>query len=232
MTGKDHRAARAVNQLERGAAIRVGDRGAGHTDMPGIRRRALLPFELAGRLLGVLRDVDEHGSGPAGGGDGKRLAHGPGDVLGARHQIVVLGDRQRDAGDVGFLERVGADEPAAHLTGDADNRRRIHHRGRDAGDHVGRPRPRGRDGDADAAARARVSISHVRRALLVPHQNVADRKVEHRVVRGQNGPARVPEDVGDALAHQALPENLRSSSFHCHSLSGSRLKLQAQLAGL
>ena len=26
------------------------------------------------------------------------------------HQLVVLGDRQRDAGDVGFLERVGADQ--------------------------------------------------------------------------------------------------------------------------
>jgi hypothetical protein len=34
----------------------------------------------------------------------------------------VLGDRQCDAGDVGFLERVRSDEAAADLAGDADDR--------------------------------------------------------------------------------------------------------------
>ena len=31
-------------------------------------------------------------------------------VAGARDEVVVLGDRQRDAGDVGLLKRVGPDE--------------------------------------------------------------------------------------------------------------------------
>ena len=44
VTGKDHRPARAVNQFERRAAIRVGDRGARHADVPGVRRRASSPI--------------------------------------------------------------------------------------------------------------------------------------------------------------------------------------------
>ena len=88
--------------------------------------------------------------------DRKRLANGRRDVGGAGDQIVVLGDRQRDAGDVGLLERVGADQLAADLTGDADDRRRVHHRRRDAGDHVGGAGARGRDRHADACrSRAR-----------------------------------------------------------------------------
>lgn len=39
---------------------------------------------------------------------------------------VVLGDRHRDTRDVGFLEAVGADEMAGHLTGDRDHRDRVH----------------------------------------------------------------------------------------------------------
>ena len=36
----------------------------------------------------------------------------------------MLRDRQRDAGDVGLLEGVGADQTLPHLAGDADDRRR------------------------------------------------------------------------------------------------------------
>ena len=36
-----------------------------------------------------------------------------GSSAGVRDQVVVLGDRQRDAGDVGLLERVGAEDARA-----------------------------------------------------------------------------------------------------------------------
>ena len=115
------------------------------------------------------------GTGTAAAREVERLADCGRDVRGLRDEVVVLGDRQRDAGDVGFLERVGSDQAAADLAGDADDRRRIHHRGREAGDHVGRARTRRRDRDADLAGRARVAVGHVRRALLVPRQDVPDR---------------------------------------------------------
>ena len=62
----------------------------------------------------VARDIDEHGAGPAGRRDVERLADRRGDVLDVEHERVVLRDRDRDAGDVGFLEAVAAD--AASVT--------------------------------------------------------------------------------------------------------------------
>ncbi len=91
---------------------------------------------------------------------------------------------------------------------------RVHHRGRDAGDHVGRAGARRRDGDADLAGGARVAVGHVRRALLVPRQDVADRIGQHRVVGRQDRAARIAEDVGDPFADETLPENLRTCFFH------------------
>ena len=173
-----------------------------------------VPIELARSLLRILGDVDEHGSRPAGPRDGERLAHARRHVGGARHEIVVLGDRQRDAGDVGFLKRVGSDQLAADLTGDADDRRAVHHRRRDAGDHVGRPRTRGGDGDADLAARARVAVGHVRRALLVADEHVANRILQHGVVRGQDRAAGIAEHVLDVQVRERLAEYFGASELH------------------
>ena len=69
----------------------------------------------------------------------------------------MLGDRQRDAGNVGLLEGVRADQPAADLPRDAEQGRRVEHRGGDAGHHVGGSRSRGRDRDADPGGLAPVA---------------------------------------------------------------------------
>src|SRR5262249_13718863 len=84
----------------------------------------------------------------------------------------------------------------------------------DPGDHVGGAGTGRRDRDAYSAARAREAVGHVRRALLVAHQHVPDRIPQHRVVRRQNRAARIAEDVGDALAHEAFPHDLRAREFH------------------
>ena len=59
------------------------------------------------------------------------------------HQVVVLGDRHRDAGDVGFLEGVGADQRRGHLAGDRDDGDGVHLGVGDRGDQVGGARTRG-----------------------------------------------------------------------------------------
>ena len=212
VAGEDDRALRALDQL--GGAGEIGLHRRGRFAAGAAHGRGRVPVELAGRLLRVLGDVDQDRPRTPLLRDLERLAHRRGDVLRAGDEIVVLRHRQGDAGDVDLLERVGADQLAADLAGDADDRRRVQHRGGDAGDHVGRARAGGRDGDADAPRRARVAVGHVRRALLVPHQRVADRVVEHRVVGGKDGAAGVAEDLGDPFAHQALPENLCTSQFH------------------
>ena len=126
----------------------------------------------------------------------------------------MLGDGQGDAGDVGFLKGVGADQLAADLSGDANDGRGIQHGRGDAGDHVGRAGARGGDRNANVAAGARVAIRHVGGALLVAHQDVMDVAVLQGVIRRQNCASRIAEDVLYAFALQAFPENLCSRFSH------------------
>ena len=133
--------------LSSGRAVLARPRRAGAAASQSNSRR---------RLLRVLGDVEQHRPGPSGSRHREGLAHRRRHISTRVDQVVVLGDRQRDAGDVGFLERVRANQPAADLAGDADDRRGVHHRRRDAGDHVGRAGTGRRDGDTDfAASRAR-----------------------------------------------------------------------------
>ena len=67
------------------------------------------------RARQVLRHVDQHRPGTPAGGDVKRLVDRLRDVARVLDQDRVLDDRHRDAGDVGLLEAVGADQVGAHL---------------------------------------------------------------------------------------------------------------------
>ena len=129
-------------------------------------------------------------------------------IFGAVDEEVVLGDGQRDAGDVDFLKGVGAEHFAGDLAGDADDGNGVEHGGGDAGDEIGGAGAAGGDADADLARGARVAVGHVRGALLVAHEDVVDGKLAQRVVGGQDGAAGIAEDVGDALADQRGPEDL------------------------
>ena len=61
---------------------------------------------------------------------------------GVGDQEVVLGDRHRDAADVGLLEGIGADRGGADLAGDGDHRHRVHVGVGDRRHQVGRTRAR------------------------------------------------------------------------------------------
>ena len=68
-----------------------------------------MPAKLGARTLNILRDVDEHRPRASRPGDVKRLPEDVGEILDLRDQVVVLGERDRDAGDVRLLEGIGAD---------------------------------------------------------------------------------------------------------------------------
>ena len=115
--GLDHAAADVEHR-----ATRLADQAGGLPDLLGVRPGGRpvagqpdldRPAEGGLGLQDVLGQVDEHRAGTAGRGDVERLGDRPRDVRRVGDQHVVLGDRQRDAADVGFLERVGADELAA-----------------------------------------------------------------------------------------------------------------------
>ncbi len=162
------------------------------------------------RLLRVLCNIHQHRAGTAGTRNLKRFTQHPRQVLGLVDEEVVFGHRQRNAGDVDFLKCVRAQHFARHVAGDAHDGDRVEHGGGDAGDEVGRAGTAGGNGHAHFARGARIAIGHVRRALLVAHQHVTDGELAQRIVGGQNSAARIAEDVGNALAHQRGPQNLRA----------------------
>ncbi len=215
----EHRAARLQHQPGRLADL-LGVR-AGHRAVAG-QVQLGRPLERRHRLQRRLRDVDEHRAGAAGAGDVERLGDPARDLVGVGDQEVVLGDRHRDAADVGLLERVRADRGGPDLAGHGDHRDRVHVCVRDRGDQVGRARAGRRHAHADASGRRGEPLRGVAGPLLVPDQDVPDLGVHQRVVRRQDRPAGDPEDVGDARRLQRRDQALRSCDLLSHRCAPMR----------
>ena len=181
-----------------------------------IHRLRILEVELG--LLHVPRDIHQYGPTPAGAGDVERGLDHVRQLLDVFDEPRVLDDRDRDTGDVALLESVRSDQVRAHLTRDADERCRVHPRIGDRGDEIRCTRSRGRDGDADAAGSARVALRHVAGALLVPREDVANRRAaRERVVGGKDRAAGKSEDDLDALGLQRAEQGI--GAVHPHASS-------------
>ena len=206
--GIDHRAFRRFQHRHGAAdqgAVRLGLRAVGA--VRGFRRRGVR----GAADQDVLGQVDHHRPGPAAARHVERLMHHAGEVARALDQVIVLGGRAGDAGGVGFLEGVVADQMGGHLAGQADHRDAVHQRVGQAGDGVGGARPAGHQHHADAAGAAGIALGGMHGGLLVPHQDVADRVlVEQRVVDRQHRPARIAENDLDPLVLERTQEYLRA----------------------
>ena len=164
-------------------------------------------------LQGILGDVHVHGPGTPVLRDVEGLGDDPRDVVGVSHEVVVLGHRQRDAGDVDLLERVLADQGRGHVAGDRHERHGVQLRGGDAGDQVGRAGAAGAHADAHLAAGPGVAVGRVGAALLVPDEDVPDlRVVAEDVVDREDDAARVREERVRALADERLHERVRADA--------------------
>ena len=216
--GVDHGALGFTDQLGRG----LNQFGIAHSggavsgelhDVVG----GLVPGHGRARVAGVddvLGDVHQDRPRPSGGGDVEGLVDDAGNVLGLGDQKVVLGDRQGDSGGVALLEGVGAYGGVGHLAGDAHHRDRVHVGVAQRGDDVGGARSRGDHRHAGAPGGVGVALGHVPRALLVAHQYVAYRRLDDRVVHGQDGSAGQPEYHFHALSLEGLNQGL--SAVHVH----------------
>ena len=202
----------------------VDDRLLGHVDEPGDaghRGLELLVVEVHGVLDGrarqrgdralrrnrptqdagrhVLGQVDEDGTGPAGGGDLERLvdaARKLGDVL---DHDVPLGAGPRDAADVGLLEGVAADTGRRDLAAEDDHRRAVEERVLHGGHDVGRAGTGRHEDDARLAGCAGVAFGHVAGALLVPGEDEVEvRGVVDGIKDGENGAAGVSNCMMDS----------------------------------
>ena len=132
-------------------AVRPGDRAvAGQVDL----RR---PREGRRGLQRVLADVDQDRAGTT---RSRRCGTPRRSRAGSRrvgHQVVVLGDRHRDAADVGLLEGIRADRGRRDLAGDGHHRHGVHVGVGDRRDQVGGTRAARGHADADLAGRGRRS---------------------------------------------------------------------------
>ena len=203
--GVEERSLGARQQLDR-ALDRIGIgralRPVGAVLQPVARRRTIGGVGRLGHDH-VLRQVHDHGAGPAGARDVVGLADHLAEIVDVLDEIVVLGTGAGNADRVGFLERIVADHVGRHLPGQADDRDAVHQRVGEAGDAVGGAGARGDQHRADLAGRARIALGRVDSALLVPHQNVAQLVLlEDGVVDGQDRAAGIAEHDLYAEVHQ------------------------------
>ena len=118
-------------------------------------------------------------------------------------KVAVLHHRHGDAHDIGFLERVRADDAARHLARDHHERHAVHVGRRNARHRVRGARAAGDDDHAHVARGARVAVGLVHGALFVARQHVLDLvRVVQRVVYFDGLAAGIAEHEVDALGFE------------------------------
>ena len=154
--------------------------GLGNPGRVGLQLRTVaLVTHLFGRGVGpereqdILRQIDDDRPRAAALRDVKGLVQYAGQFADVLDEVIVLRAGPRDAGCVGFLKRVIANQVRRDLSGQADDRHRVHQRVGQAGDRVRSARTARHEHDAYPPGRARVAFGRVHRALLVPHQDMA-----------------------------------------------------------
>jgi hypothetical protein len=132
-----------------------------------------------------------------------------GQVVHVPHQKVVLRDAAGDAGRVGLLKAVVADQVGGHLAGEHDDGDRVEVRVRDARHGVGGPGPARGEHGAHPPGGLGIALGGVGAALLVPDEDVVVRRLDalHRVVDLDDGPARMAEDAVHAFFLKGTDEN-------------------------
>ena len=213
------------HQLDRGRnrlQVRLGARPIALVALLG---RTLIG---AGGDQNILGQVHQHRAGPAVRRHVKGLVHHAGKVVDVLHQIIVLGAGPGDAGGVGLLERVVADQMGRHLAGQADHRDRIAQRVEQAGHRVGGAGARGHQHHAHLAGRARIALGGMHGRLFVAHQDMAQPVLlEQLVIQRKDRAARIAENHLDALVDQRAQDDLRSVQ---HFLGHRSTRFSAYLA--
>ena len=212
--GVEHRTLRALHQLD--GRLDLVDVALQPRLVALVRKFVRLEVHPLGEL-NVLRDVDHDRTRPSAAGDVERFVQNARQVRNVLHQVVVLGAGPRDADGVAFLERVVADEMCRHLSGQADDRDRVHQRVGKSGHGVRRARAGGHQQAADLAGRAGIAFRRMRRALFMADEDVLDLLLlEERVIDRQHGAAGIAEHMFDPLIGQSLDHHFRAGHFPCH----------------
>ena len=148
----------------------------------------------AGAQEHVFGDIDQHRAGAAVGCHVKGFVQDTGQIIGRFDQIVMLGRRTGDAGGIGFLKSIIADQVGGNLSGQADQGNGIHQRVHKAGHRVGGAGPRCGHDHARLAGGAGIPFGGVHAALFVTDQDMAQTVLfVELVVERQRHAARIAE---------------------------------------
>ena len=160
----------------------------------------------------VLRQIDDDRPRPAAPRDVERLMDYAREIAHVLDQVIVLGARPGDAGGVGLLEGVVADQMRRHLPREAHDRHRVHQRVGQPGHRIRGTRAARHQHDPDPAGRAGIALRGVHRTAFLAHQDVAQRVLlEQRVVDRQDRTTGIAENDIDALVDQRLDDDIRST---------------------
>ena len=158
-------------------------------------------------LENIFSDVYQHRTRPARRGNVERLMNRLRQIGNILDQEIMLGSRTRDAECIGFLECVGANQSAGHLTGKRNDRDRIQQRIDQAGSKVGGAGARRGTAYAGFAGSPNVALRGEGGILFMPHQYVPDRVIEQGVIKRDGNSTRIPINGVDAFAHQAFKQD-------------------------
>src|ERR1700693_61417 len=180
-----------------------------------------VPVRYKTRLLRVLGDVDQYRPGSTRARDVKCLMENARQIRSTTHPIIVLGDWQCDAGDVGLLESVLSQHRARYLARDCYEWRAVHPRVRDRSHEIRRAWSARGDTYAGFSGGARVTFRRVARALFVATQYVAQAIaiLPHRVIERHDRAAGDAEYDFDILADERLAHYLRACALVGHLLT-------------
>ena len=166
----------------------------------------MLPWFIYSDLLlgNIARNVDQNRTRTAGSGDIECFSDDAWKILRILYENIVFGDRCRDAGDVGFLERVGPDKVLGNLTGDRNNRDRIHIGRGNPGDQIGRPRAARSNADTYGVLCTCVATRFMHCPLFLTDKNIVDRALIKSVKYFQQGTTWISENIRYAFISQCL----------------------------
>ena len=125
------------------------------------------------RAENVCSNIDQHGTRTSGSGDQESLPDYTGQVFNFFDQIVMLGNRRCNTGDIRFLEGVPANGLGRYLSAEYHQRNRVHIGRRNTCNHVAYTRSRSSEAYAGTAGSAGVAVCRMHRSLLMSGQDVA-----------------------------------------------------------
>lgn len=187
-------------QLNGGTGGGTGDGGDGGIGRDGAAK------DTSGDILGK---IDEDGARSAASSDLEGLVNATGKLGDALHHDVPLGARPRNTNDVGLLESIAANGGSGDLAREDDHRSAVGEGIGHGGDDVGGTGTGGDEDDTGLARSTGVTLSHMTSTLFMAGEDEIEvRGVVDGIEDGENGTARIAEDVLNVVSEHHLVEDL------------------------